>query len=412
MKNKLSLQGMRILVGITGSIAAYKIPQFIRLLIKAGAEVKVVATAPALQLVSEVSLATVAKHPVLSDISDGHNWNHHVDLALWADIFVIAPLTANTLAKISHGLCDNLLTAVYLSARCPILVAPAMDLDMWTHPTTVQNLERIQSFGIKIIPVASGELASGLVGPGRMAEPEEMLEFIQRNNPLSNEKVLENAPFKHALITAGPTYEKLDPVRFIGNFSTGKMGISFASYLADQGIQVTLVLGPTKENVHHQNITVVPVVSALEMMDAVQKRMNDHDLFIMAAAVADYRPAQYADQKIKKTNHEDEGMSLHLVKNPDILSYVGHHKNEQQTVVGFALETNNELENAQTKLRAKKADYIVLNSLNDEGAGFGMDTNKVTILSENNEHKSLPLLSKDETAHHVIQYILSKISKM
>lgn len=412
MKNKSNIEGKKIIVGITGSIAAYKIPHFIRLLIKAGAEVKVVATTPALQLVSEVALSTVSKNPVLSDISDGHSWNHHVDLALWADFMVIAPLTANTLAKMSYGLCDNLLTAVYLSARCPIFVAPAMDLDMWQHPTTKNNLKNIQGFGVQVIPVDSGELASGLVGPGRMAEPESMLDFIiqNRDNDKSSFPDLTPLPFRKALVTAGPTYEKLDPVRFIGNFSTGKMGIAFARYLAKRGVEVTLILGPTKEQVYHENMEIVPVVSAQEMKDEVTKRMKEQDLFIMAAAVADYRPLQYTDQKIKKTG-EEEGMTVELVKNPDILSFVGHHKADHQIVVGFALETENELANAERKLISKKADYIILNSLNDQGAGFGTDTNKVTILKKNSEHKSLPLLSKDETAQHVLQYIISDIKR-
>lgn len=404
MKNKTTLKGVRILVGITGSIAAYKIPHFVRLLIKQGAEVKVVATAPALTLVSEISLATVSKHAVLSDISNSNTWNNHVELALWADLMIIAPLSANTLAKLSYGLCDNLLTAVYLSARCPIYFAPAMDLDMWSHPTTQENIKRLQSFGYHLIPVEDGELASGLIGPGRMAEPEHMVDFLIDHHLAA--KNSETLPYKTALITAGPTYERLDPVRFIGNFSTGKMGISFAKYLADHDVKVTLVLGPTKETIQHKNIEIVPVLSAQEMLEAVQKRVDDIELFVMAAAVSDYKPREYVDQKIKKTAEQD-GLTLHLEKNPDILSFVGHQKKSYQTVIGFALETENEIENAEKKLHSKNADFIVLNSMNDEGAGFGSDTNKVTIISGKSSHKSLPLLSKDETAQHVIQYIQS-----
>ncbi len=404
MKNKSTLKGVKVLVAITGSIAAYKIPHFVRLLIKQEAEVKVIASASALTLVSEVSLATVSKHPVLSDISNPNTWNNHVELALWADLMIFAPLTAHTLAKLSYGLCDNLLTAVYLSARCPIYFAPAMDLDMWTHPTTQQNIKRLQSFGYHMIPVEDGELASGLVGPGRMAEPEHIVDFLIDHH--ANAKQIHSLPYKTALITAGPTYEKLDPVRFIGNFSTGKMGISFAKYLAENGVKVTLVLGPTKETIQHKNIEIVSVFSAQEMLEAVQERVDDIELFVMAAAVSDYKPAQYADQKIKKTGEQD-GLTLHLEKNPDILSFVGHQKKAHQTVVGFALETQNEIENAEKKLHSKKADFIVLNSMNDQGAGFGSDTNKVTIISEKSSHKSLPLLSKDETAQHVIQYIQS-----
>lgn len=404
MQNNKVLVGKKILIGITGSIAAYKMPHFVRLLIKQGAEVKVIATTSALTLVSEVSLSTVSKNEVLSDISNSGAWNNHVDLALWADLMIIAPLSANTLAKLSYGLCDNLLTAVYLSAKCPIYFAPAMDLDMWKHPTTQENIQRLLSFGLKIIPVGDGELASGLVGPGRMAEPEDMLAMVIQHFEASPPISLK---YKQAVITAGPTYEYLDPVRFIGNISTGKMGISFAKYLAEAGVAVKLVLGPTNQSIQHPLIDTINVKSAEEMFAAVKNHMDESDLFIMAAAVADYRPKSYSDQKIKKKDQESDDFILHLEKNPDILSYVGHHKNEGQTVIGFALETHDEIANAQSKLERKKADYIVLNSLQDEGAGFGADTNKVTILSEKNGQKSLPLMSKDETAQHVIEYIQS-----
>lgn len=400
MKNK-KLHNKKILVGITGSIAAYKIPHFVRLLIKEGAEVKIIASKAALDLVSAVSLSTVAKNPVLSDISDSSQWNNHVDLALWADIFIIAPLTANTLAKLAYGLCDNLLTAVYLSAKCPIYFAPAMDLDMWKHPSTQNNIQKLISYGCHLIPVRSGELASGLIGPGRMAEPEEIRDFIYKH--IQEKKQI--LPYKRAVITAGPTYERLDPVRFIGNFSSGKMGISFAKYLADNGIQVDLVLGPSKEKVQNLNIKVHPVISAEEMMEKVQALMEDADLFIMAAAVSDYRPSDYSTEKIKKQDKEGDNFTINLVKNPDILAYVGKHKKENQTVIGFALETENELENAKKKLDKKKADFILLNSLRDTGAGFGTDTNKVTIISKKYPEKALPLISKDEIPSYVMQFI-------
>lgn|SRR5690625_4224115 len=400
MKNK-KFQNKKILVGITGSIAAYKLPHFVRLLIKEGAEVKVIASKSALDLVSSVSLSTVAKNPVLSDINDSTQWNNHVALALWADIFIIAPLTANTLAKFAYGLCDNLLTAVYLSAKCPIYFAPAMDLDMWKHPSTQKNINTLLSYGNHLIPVASGELASGLIGPGRMAEPEEIRDFIYKH--LQEQQ--QTLPYKRAVITAGPTYEKLDPVRFIGNFSSGKMGIAFAKYLAKNGVQVELILGPSKEKVQNKNISVHHVISADDMMEKVQSFMYNADLFIMAAAVSDYKPRDYSTEKIKKQDKEKDDFTIKLIKNPDILAYVGEHKKENQTVIGFALETENELENAKKKLDKKKADFILLNSLSDTGAGFGTDTNKVTILSKKYPEKALPLISKDEIPSYVMQFI-------
>lgn len=393
------LSGKKIILAVTGSIAAYKTPQFVRLLIKAGADVKVIMTGAAADFVSPLALATVSKHPVLASVSDGAAWNNHVELGLWADALIIAPCSANTLAKLAHGICDNLVCAVYLSARCPVFIAPAMDEDMWKHPSTRGNINTVSSYGNYIIPVGNGELASGLVGEGRMAEPENMITaidafFATGELPLSGTT---------ALVTAGPTYERLDPVRFIGNFSTGKMGIAIAEALAAKGASVTLVLGPTHLATAHQGIKTIRVESAAEMYDASIEAFAGASISVLAAAVADYRPGERATDKIKKK--EDE-FSLNLVKNKDILASLGKIKQPGQTLVGFALETNDELANALKKLEVKNADVIVLNSLNDKGAGFGGDTNKVTLVHRNGRPVELPMQQKKDVATAIVNHII------
>lgn len=395
----MSLTGKKIILAVTGSIAAYKTPQFVRLLVKAGAEVKVVITDAAAAFVSPLALATVSKHPVLSSVSDGATWNNHVELGLWADALLIAPCSANTLGKLANGLCDNLLCAVYLSARCPVFIAPAMDEDMWKHPSTRLNIDRVKSYGNRIIPVGHGELASGLVGEGRMAEPEDMLKYL--------EEYFTDAPLPlkglNALVTAGPTYEKIDPVRFIGNYSTGKMGIAIAEILAAKGAMVNLVLGPTHLTTTQQNIHVIKVESAHEMYEASMKVFGETHIAVLSAAVADYRPAQQETNKIKK---KEAGLSLDLTKTEDILASLGKIKEPWQTLVGFALETTNELEHAREKLVRKNADMIVLNSLKDDGAGFGHDTNKVSLITSNGGVKELPLQTKKDAANAIVGQII------
>ena len=395
----MHLAGKKIVLAVTGSIAAYKTPQLVRLLIKAGAEVKVITTQMAEAFVSPLVLATVSKHPVHSSVSDGASWNNHVELGLWADAMLIAPCSANTLAKLAHGLCDNLVAAVYLSARCPIFVAPAMDEDMWLHESTRANVQRVRSYGNQIIPVAHGELASGLIGEGRMAEPEEIVSYLA--TALSDDnKVLKGI---NALVTAGPTFERIDPVRFVGNFSTGKMGIAVAEALADMGANVTLVLGPTHLQAYHRNIKVIRVESAAEMYDASMKIFRDAEIAVLAAAVADYRPKEMAQEKIKK---KADTFNLDLTKTNDILASLGKIKTDQQVLVGFALETENELENATEKMKSKNADMMALNSLRNEGAGFGHDTNKLTLLDKTGYNQQLPLMSKRESAEAIVKHIL------
>lgn len=396
----MQLAGKKIILAVTGSIAAYKTPQLVRNLAKAGAEVKVIITKAAEDFVSPLALATVSKNEVHSNVADGTAWNNHVALGRWADAMVIAPCSANTLAKLANGLCDNLVCAVYLSAICPVFIAPAMDEDMWLHQSTKNNLSKVKSFGNLIIPVAHGELASGLVGEGRMAEPEDIAKtlldfFLQENNlPLKGTQ---------ALVTAGPTYERLDPVRFIGNFSTGKMGIALAESLANKGAEVTLVLGPTHLQCIHQRIKTIKVESGQEMYNACMAAFNNVGIAIMAAAVADYKPQTIAADKIKK---KEATLDLKLEKTKDILASLGQIKKENQTLVGFALETNDEIANAHKKLKNKNADFIILNSLRDDGAGFGYDTNKITIIGEDGKETSLPLLSKKETAEAIVHHIL------
>lgn len=395
----MNLEGKKIVLCISGSIAAYKTPELTRQLVKNGAIVKIICTAAATKFVSTLALSTVSKNEVLSNINDGSSWNNHVELGRWADVILIAPCSANTMAKLALGLCDNLLNAVYLSATCPVVIAPAMDEDMWHHPSTKQNLERLISFGNTIIPVGHGELASGLVGDGRMAELTEIVQFLK---VFLDKNLAQPLKGKTALVSAGPTYERLDPVRFIGNFSTGKMGIALAEELAKRGAKVTLVLGPTHLRSAHTTIKTVLVESANEMFEACVAAFPSSDITIMAAAVADYKPKEKATQKIKKA---DDTLEISLEKNKDILAHLGQLKTKGQILVGFALETENEMANAQQKLKKKNADYIVLNSLQDTGAGFGGDTNKVTILGQNGDTVELPLMSKSETAAAIVNAI-------
>lgn len=394
------LRGKRIILGVTGGIAAYKSAVLIRLLIKAGAEVKVIMTPSAHDFITPLTLSTLSKNPVLTDFKNSGKgtWNNHVELGLWADALLIAPGTANTIAKLSQGMCDNLLLAVYLSARCPVFIAPAMDLDMLKHPATQQNLERVKRFGNHIIDPAYGELASGLTGPGRMAEPEEIVKHLE--DFFSVDKKLKG---KTVLVTAGPTYEAIDPVRFIGNHSSGKMGFAIAEELANHGATVNLVCGPTHQHTNHPHVDVKHVTSAEEMFNACNVLFPDADITVLAAAVADYRPTVKADQKIKKNNGN---ITLELTKTQDIAASLGKLKHNGQIIVGFALETENEQTNALKKLDTKNFDLIVLNSLNDKGAGFGHDTNKITIINRKHEVKSFTLKGKREVAHDIVEAII------
>jgi phosphopantothenoylcysteine decarboxylase/phosphopantothenate--cysteine ligase len=394
------LHGKKILLGITGSIAAYKSIMLVRLLSKAGAEVKIVMTAAAKTFVSPLVLSTLSKNPVLHDLSDDDVWANHVMLGRWADIMMMAPLSCCTLAKMANGLCDNLLMAVYLSATCPVIVAPAMDEDMWLHPATQKNLKTVNSYGNKIIPVGKGELASGLNGFGRMAEPEEIILFLK--NYFSQKQDFVG---RKVLVTAGPTYEPLDPVRFIGNHSSGKMGIALANHLYNRGAEVILVLGPTHLKAV-EGIKTINVQTANEMFEACMDNFPNCDIAIMAAAVADYGPKERAENKIKK---KEDTLTIELIKNPDILKSCGQIKKDNQFLLGFALETNNEAFFAKEKLRNKNADAIVLNSLNDEGAGFGKDTNKITIFDKNEDKFFFDTMTKDEAAKKIIDFIINKL---
>lgn len=392
------LQGKKILLGITGSIAAYKSIYLVRLLVKAGAEVKVIITPSAKDFVSSITLSTLSRNPVLVDLFDEHSWANHVMLGRWADLMVIAPLTCNTMAKMASGQCDNLLLATYFSAICPVLVAPAMDEDMWQHPATKENLKRLESFGNKIIPVEKGDLASGLYGEGRMAEPETILTFINHNFFLSSQLT-----GKRAMVTAGPTYESIDPVRFIGNRSSGKMGIAIARELHNRGAEVTLILGPTTSEFSANGISVRKVTTAQEMFKACNEAFENTDITIMAAAVADYSPVTTASEKIKKS---DERLTIELARTKDILKNLGEKKKPGQVLIGFALETNNEKKNAMDKLNNKNADMIVLNSLKDAGAGFGYDTNKITILEKGGQEFEFETKSKTEVAKDIVDTII------
>ncbi len=399
------LSGKNILLGVTAGIAAYKTAHLVRLFIKAGAHVKVVMTPASKDFVTPLTLATLSQNPVYSSFfekgdQETEEWNSHVDLGLWADYMVVAPATANTLSKMTNGVCDNLLLAVYLSAKCKVYFAPAMDLDMYKHPSTKASIEKLQSFGNVFIPPSTGFLASGLEGEGRMEEPENIVSFIEndiiKGMPLFNKKVL---------ITAGPTYEAIDPVRFIGNHSSGKMGFELAKVAANLGAQVFLVSGPSNQTVTNSLIDRIDVVSAAEMYKAVHKLYSSTDIAILSAAVSDYKPKNVAVNKIKKSS---DSMSIELIKTQDILASLGDIK-KQQFLVGFALETANELENATNKLKAKNLDLIVLNSLNDKGAGFKKPTNKVTIIDKSENISEFGLKSKAEVAEDIFNVILNKM---
>ncbi len=393
------MQGKHILIGVTGGIAAYKTAYLIRDLVKRGAEVKVIMTEKAKAFITPLTLATLSKNPILVDFFDPTNgaWNSHVSLGLWADAYIIAPATANTIAKMAHGIADNLLTTAYLSARCPIFVAPAMDLDMYAHPTTQENISYLKGKGVNIIDAGSGFLASGLEGKGRMAEPEEISNFVA--DYFSASKDLAG---KKVLITAGPTYEKIDPVRFIGNHSTGKMGYALAEECAARGAKVSLVSGPVQIKAKHPNINTISVTSAEEMYNAANAEFEDSNICILCAAVADFKPETQADEKIKR---EKDDLIIRLKPTQDIAASLGAKKREDQIMVGFALETNNEAENAQGKLVRKNLDFIVLNSLKDANACFGYDTNKITIIEKDGTTKAFELKSKTEVAKDIIDNI-------
>jgi phosphopantothenoylcysteine decarboxylase / phosphopantothenate---cysteine ligase len=391
------LKGKKILLGVTGSIAAYKIAILIRLLVKSGAEVKVIMTPASKDFITPLTLATLSKNPVLAELANNDAWANHVVLGRWADVMLIAPLSCNTLAKMAAGICDNLLLAVYLSSTCKVAVAPAMDEDMWLHPSTKGNLSKIESYGNLILPVESGELASGLVGEGRMAEPESIMTWL--NDFFRNDLPLKG---KRALVTAGPTYEQIDPVRFIGNHSSGKMGIAIANELKSEGADVTLVIGPTSLPVPEFPI-VIRVKTAEEMFESCVAAFNQADITVMSAAVADYTPVNIESEKIKKSS---EGMSIVLKKTKDILKHLGAIKRSSQLLIGFALETNNEEAYAKRKLVEKNADMIVLNSLNDEGAGFGFDTNKITIFDKSGKAQSFNTKSKEAVAKDIVNAII------
>ncbi|WP_336732107.1 bifunctional phosphopantothenoylcysteine decarboxylase/phosphopantothenate--cysteine ligase CoaBC [Chryseobacterium sp. VD8] len=400
----MSLSGKKIIIAISGGIAAYKIHFLIRDFVKKGAEIQVIMTPDAENFVTKLSISTLSKKSVYSDFySDNGTWNSHVEMALWADVMIVAPCTASTLSKMVHGLCDNLVIATYMSAKCPVFIAPAMDLDMYAHPSTTRNLELAESFGHHIIPAESGELASGLIGQGRMAEPETIAQTIEDFFDSKTEKTLAG---KTVLITAGPTYEAIDPVRFIGNHSSGKMGFSLAEEAAKRGAKVILISGPSSQKINNKNVELHKVTSAKEMLSKVLEFYDTTDIGIASAAVADYAPKEVAKEKIKKN---DENLTIELVKNPDILKTMGEKKTHQ-FLVGFALETQNEEENAKGKLEKKNLDMIVLNSLRDDGAGFKNDTNKIKIFTKT-EKTEFDLKSKEDVAKDILDFVESQLLK-
>ena len=400
------LKEKKILLGITAGIAAYKTASLVRLFIKLGAEVKVIMTPASKNFITPLTLSTLSKNPVHSTFyskeDENELWTNHVELGLWADYMLIAPATANTLSKMANGTCDNLLLATYLSSKCPVYFAPAMDLDMYKHPSSIESLNKLQSFNNILIPATSGELASGLIGEGRMAEPEDIVSFIEKD--ISSKLPLKG---KKVLVTAGPTYEAIDPVRFIGNHSSGKMGFAIASAAANLGAEVYLISGPSNQQIKHSLVHRVDVVSAEEMYDASHMYFKDVDIAILSAAVADYKPKNSASQKIKKT---DTALELSLSPTKDILASLGAIK-KQQYLVGFALETNNEIENAKGKLKRKNLDAIILNSLQDKGAGFAKDTNKITIIDKEFNEKAFKLKSKVAVAKDIMNEIVNRIKK-
>ncbi|THV62534.1 bifunctional phosphopantothenoylcysteine decarboxylase/phosphopantothenate--cysteine ligase CoaBC [Chryseobacterium candidae] len=401
----MSVSGKKILIAVSGGIAAYKIHFLIRDFVKKGAEVQVIMTPDAENFVTKLSLSTLSRKPVYSDFySDNGTWNSHVEMALWADVMIVAPCTANTLSKMVHGMCDNLVIATYMSAKCPVFIAPAMDLDMYAHPSTKNNLELAESFGHSIIPAESGELASGLIGQGRMAEPATIFNAVEHyfNSDIQS-RSLEG---KTVLITAGPTYEAIDPVRFIGNHSSGKMGFSLAEEASKRGAKVILISGPSVQTLNNPDVELHKVTSAKEMLAKVFEFYDTIDIGIASAAVADYAPKEVAQEKIKKN---DENLTIELVKNPDILKTMGERKTHQ-FLVGFALETQNEEENAKGKLEKKNLDMIVLNSLRDEGAGFKNDTNKIKIFTKT-EKKEFNLKSKDDVAKDILNFVETQLLK-
>lgn len=399
------MQGKHIIVGVTGGIAAYKTAILVRELVKRGAEVKVIMTEKAKEFITPLTLATLSRNPVLVDFFDPTDgrWNSHVSLGLWADAYIIAPATANTLAKMAHGMADNLLTTTYLSARCPVFAAPAMDLDMYAHVATQENLQTLRNRGVHMIEPASGFLASGLEGKGRMAEPEVIAQFVA-------DKLQDNLPLagKHILITAGPTYEKIDPVRFIGNYSSGKMGYAIAEACAQMGAKVTLVSGPVQIKAQHPNIAVTSVESAAQMYQASTAAFLQTDAAILCAAVADFTPTTKADSKIKRG---DSGMCIELQPTQDIAAALGKAKKEHQVLVGFALETDNEAANAASKLARKNLDFIVLNSLRNPGTCFGYDNNQITIIDRNGQTKAFPAKSKQAVAADIVENLCEWLNK-
>ena len=398
------LRGKNILLGISAGIAAYKTASLVRLFVKSGAHVRVVMTPSAKEFVTPLTLSTLSDHPVLSDFTDENDdnavWNNHVELGLWADLFIVAPATANTLSKMASGNSDNFLIATYLSAKCPVYFAPAMDLDMYKHPTTKNALDKLQSHGNILIPSAFGELASGLVGMGRMAEPETIVETIEQH-------LLEGLPLygKKILVTAGPTHEAIDPVRYIGNHSSGRMGFEIANTAAQLGAEVILISGPTHYKALYDSIQTIPITSARDMYDAAHQYFKDVDAAILSAAVADYRPKFPAVSKLKK---KSSSLVLELEKTEDVLASLGEIK-EKQLLIGFALETENEVANAIKKLKAKNLDLIILNSLNDDGAGFGGSTNKISIIDKDLNQTNYPLKSKSEVADDIINELIKRV---
>ncbi|HKL09663.1 MAG TPA: bifunctional phosphopantothenoylcysteine decarboxylase/phosphopantothenate--cysteine ligase CoaBC [Bacteroidales bacterium] len=397
----MKLKDKNILLGITGSIAAYKAAILVRSLVKEGANVKVVMTRLAKEFITPLTMATLAKNPILVEFFDPENgqWNSHVDLGSWSDLYLIAPATANTMGKMAHGIADNLLITTYLSAKCPVMVAPAMDLDMYQHPANLKNIDILKSYGNIIVEPGTGELASGLSGKGRMEEPEiitqKVIEYFSVKKKLKNKRIL---------VTAGPTYEPIDPVRFIGNFSSGKMGYAIAEVLADQGAEVVLISGPTSLEINHSGIKRVDVQTADEMFDVAVKYFKNCNAAIMSAAVADYKPAQKLEQKVKRKN---ENLAISLEPNRDIAAHLGKIKKKNQIIVGFALETEDEIKNASQKINTKNLDFVVLNSLKDKGAGFGVNTNKISIIDKTGAVKKFALKPKREVALDIVNKLIA-----